>query len=217
MNIRCGFILAACFAVSAASAQFNTVSRYKSLYSVCVADSGMAGKVVNEQEMVPSLVETDTIGKRKEWIDRYMSVSYPLRNIEVTSGYGNRKDPFTGKKSCHNGIDLRAAHGEKAYAMMFGKVCKVGYDKRSGNYVTIRHGDFTVSYCHLSKPLVKKDEFVYAGTPVGLTGSTGRSTGPHLHITLKRGRKKINPGIMLDYVGTVRRKAIYRALSDSDL
>lgn len=208
MNIRCGFILAASLAVSATSAQFNTVSRYKSLYSVCVADSGMAGKVVNEQKMVPSLVETDTIGKRKEWTDRYMSVSYPLRNIEVTSDYGNRTDPFTGKKSCHKGIDLRAAYGEETYAMLFGKVCKVGYDKRSGNYVTIRHGDFTVSYCHLSKTLVKKGDTVYAGTPVGLTGSTGRSTGPHLHITLKRGRKKINPGIMLDYVGIIREESL---------
>lgn len=208
MNIRCGFILAACFAAMSTSAQFNTVARYRSLYSVCVADNEKTGKGVYEQKMVPSLVETDTIGKRKEWIDRYMSVSYPLRNIEVTSGYGNRTDPFTGKKSCHNGIDLRAVHGEEAYAMMFGKVCKVGYDKRSGNYVTIRHGDFTVSYCHLSKTLVKKGDTVYAGTPVGLTGSTGRSTGPHLHITLKRGRKKINPGIMLDYVGIIREESL---------
>lgn len=208
MNIICGFILAACFAASSASAQFNTVSRYRPLYRVCVADGEKIGKEVSEQKMVPSLVETDTIEKRKEWIDRYMSVSYPLRNIEVTSGYGNRTDPFTGKKSCHEGVDLRAAHGEEAYAMMFGKVCKVGSDKRSGNYVSIRHGDFTVSYCHLSEPLVRKDEFVYAGTPVGLTGSTGRSTGPHLHITLKRGRKKINPGIMLDYVGTIRKESL---------
>lgn len=97
MNIRCGFILAACFAAMSTSAQFNTVARYRSLYSVCVADNEKTGKGVYEQKMVPSLVETDTIGKRKEWIDRYMSVSYPLRNIEVTSGYGNRTDPFTGK------------------------------------------------------------------------------------------------------------------------
>lgn len=208
MNIRYGFILAVCFATSSASAQFNTVARYRPLYSVCVADSVKAGKEACEQKMVPSLVETGTMGKRKEWIDRYMSVSYPLRNIEVTSGYGNRTDPFTGKKSCHNGIDLRAVHGEEAYAMMFGKVCKVGFDKRSGNYVSVTHGDFTVSYCHLSESLVKKDDTVYAGTPVGLTGSTGRSTGLHLHITLKRGRKKINPGIMLDYVGTIRRESL---------
>lgn len=208
MNIRYSFILAACFATSSASAQFNTVSRYRLLYNVSVVDNKKAGKEACEQKMVPSLVETDTIGKRKEWIDRYTSVSYPLRNIEVTSGYGNRTDPFTGKKSCHKGIDLRAVHGEEAYAMMFGKVCKVGSDKRSGNYVTIRHGDFMVSYCHLSKTLVRKGEIVYAGTPVGLTGSTGRSTGPHLHITLKRGRKKINPGIMLDYVGIIREESL---------
>ncbi len=192
-----------------AFAQFNTVSTHRSLYAVeTVADSVMIGK---KQEMVPTRQREDTISdeyKRKEWTDRYMSVSYPLRKIEITSDYGNRKDPFTGKKSWHNGLDLRSSLGEEAYSMMFGQVIKVSSDKRSGKYVTLRHGDFTVSYCHLSEILVKKSQIVAAGEPVGLIGSTGRSTGPHLHLTLKRGRKKLHPGIMLDYVRTTRDEAI---------
>lgn len=192
-----------------AAAQFNTVSQHKTLYSVMtVSDSVKAGK---KQEMVPARQREDTISmedRKKEWTDRYMSVSYPLRKIEITSDYGNRVDPFTGKRSWHSGLDLRASKGDEAYAMMFGQVIKVGSDKRSGKYITLRHGDFTVSYCHLSEPLVKSGQIVSAGEPVGLTGSTGRSIGPHLHITLKRGSKKLHPRIMLDYIRIVRDDAL---------
>ena len=62
---------------------------------------------------------------------------------------------FTGKLSWHNGLDLRAKN-EPAYAMMDGFVEKVGYDNRSGNYVTLRHGNFYISYCHLSSIIVRK-------------------------------------------------------------
>lgn len=209
MKLKLILILALSASSLTASAQFNTVSHHKTLYSVMtVSDSIKAGK---KQEMVPPRQRVDTISmedRKKEWTDRYMSVSYPLRKIEITSDYGNRIDPFTGKRSWHSGLDLRASKGDAAYAMMFGLVIKVGSDKRSGKYVTLRHGDFSVSYCHLSKPLVKVGQIVYAGEPVGLTGSTGRSTGPHLHLTLKRGRKKLHPHIMLDYIRTVREDAL---------
>ena len=126
---------------------------------------------------------------RSHWIGCYMSVSYPLKKIIVTSPYGRRKDPFTGKRRSHNGLDLRARN-EEVYAMMPGKVVKVSSDKRSGKYVTIRHGDYIVSYCHLSKALVKKGVKVLPGEVVAISGNTGRSTGPHLHITTKYGKKR---------------------------
>ena len=69
--------------------------------------------------------------------------------------------------------------------MMHGEVIKVGKDKRSGLYVTLRHGDFTVSYCHLSRVLAAKGTVVRPRDAVGITGSTGRSTGEHLHVTCK--------------------------------
>lgn len=211
------FILALSVSSFIATAQFNTVSHHKALYYVkTISDSVTAGK---KQEMVPTRQREDTIGmedKKKEWTDRYMSVSYPLRKIEVISDYGERIDPFTGKKSRHNGLDLSASKGDEAYAMMFGQVIKVGSDKRSGKYVTLSHGDFTVSYCHLAEALVKEGQVVAAGEPVGLTGSTGRSTGPHLHLTLKRGRKKLHPRIMLDYIRTVREDALRGICSIND-
>ena len=107
---------------------------------------------------------------------RYKSVSYPLRQIRITSLYGYRKDPFTGKRKFHNGMDLHARNAE-VFSMMAGEVIKTGEDKLSGKYVTLRHGSITVSYCHLSRILAYKGQAVRAGDAVGITGSTGRSTG----------------------------------------
>ncbi len=92
------------------------------------------------------------------------------------------------------------ANYEPAYAMMQGEVIKVGRDKRSGLYVTLRHGDFTISYCHLSQSLVTKGTHVYPGTVIAMTGNSGRSTGPHLHLTLKKDGKNINPAILLNLI-----------------
>ncbi len=144
---------------------------------------------------------------RSHWIGCYMSVSYPLKKIIVTSPYGRRKDPLTGKRRSHNGLDLRARN-EEVYAMMPGKVVKVSSDKRSGKYVTIRHGDYIVSYCHLSKALVKKGAKVLPGEVVAISGNTGRSTGPHLHITTKYGKKHIDPAILLQLVKETREEAL---------
>ena len=129
---------------------------------------------------------------KKKWMDRYLSVSYPLRYIKVTSPYGYRKDPFTGKSKFHGGLDLRA-RGDEVMAMMEGVVVKVGQDKTSGKYVTLRHGRYTVSYCHLSKILIVKGAVVHPRDVVGITGSTGRSTGEHLHITCKLNGRSNQP------------------------
>ena len=137
--------------------------------------------------------------KQKQWISSYPSITYPLKSIKVTSPYGYRRDPFTGKLSWHNGLDLRAKN-EPAYAMMDGIVEKVGYDNRSGNYVTLRHGNYHVCYCHLSSIIVRKGESVYPGIIVGVTGNTGRSTGSHLHLTCKKDGKSINPAILLNLI-----------------
>ena len=137
-----------------------------------------------------------------EQTDRLPALVSPLRHISVTSPFGYRRDPFTKRKALHNGLDLRANY-EPAYAMMHGEVIKVGRDKRSGLYVTLRHGDFTVSYCHLSQSLVTQGSHVRPGTPIGIPGNSGsRSTGPHLHLTLKDTKKgrAIDPSILLNLI-----------------
>lgn len=92
----------------------------------------------------------------------------------------------------HNGIDLSARY-ENVYSMFPGTVVRVGQDGRSGKYVTVRTGNYTISYCHLSQQLVKESDFIVAGTTIAVSGNTGASTGPHLHITAKKMAKHSMP------------------------
>ena len=188
-----------CLAVSNAKAQFNTVSDNVCRYKVKKVEEKFllpANQPVDSIQANLLQQETDSVdSKQKQWISSYPSITYPLKSIKVTSPYGYRRDPFTGKLSWHNGLDLRAKN-EPAYAMMDGIVEKVGYDNRSGNYVTLRHGNFYISYCHLSSIIVRKGESVFPGIIVGVTGNTGRSTGSHLHLTCKKDGKSINPAIL---------------------
>ena len=188
-----------CLAVSNAKAQFNTISDNACRYKVKKVEEKFLPPANNQVDSVTAnlpLQETDSVdNKQKQWISGYPSITYPLKSIKVTSPYGYRRDPITGKQSWHNGLDLRAKN-EPAYAMMDGIVEKVGYDNRSGNYVTLRHGNYHVCYCHLSSIIVRKGEYVYPGIIVGVTGNTGRSTGSHLHLTCKKDGKSINPAIL---------------------
>ena len=192
-----------CLAVSSAKAQFNTVSNNVCRYKVRKVEEKLLFPTNNQVDSVTAnlpLQETDSMdSKQKQWISSYPSITYPLKSIKVTSPYGYRRDPFTGKLSWHNGLDLRAKN-EPAYAMMDGIVEKVGYNNRSGNYVTLRHGNYHVSYCHLSSIIVRKGEYVYPGIIVGVTGNSGRSTGSHLHITCKKDGKSFNPTILLKII-----------------
>ena len=192
-----------CLAVSSAKAQFNTVSNNVCRYKVRKVEEKFllpANQPVDSIQANLLQQETDSVdSKQKQWISGYPSITYPLKSIKVTSPYGYRCDPFTGKQSWHNGLDLRAKN-EPAYAMMDGIVEKIGYDNRSGNYVTLRHGNFYISYCHLSSIIVRKGEYVYPGIIVGVTGNTGRSTGNHLHLTCKKDGKSFNPAILLNLI-----------------
>lgn len=123
--------------------------------------------------------------QRERLLATYMSVSYPLVTIHITSHYGYRATPFTGRRTLHNGIDLRAANRSEVYAMLAGRVVSAGHDRASGNYLTIKSGFYIITYCHLSCILVRKNLAVAPCFLVALSGNTGRSTGLHLHISLK--------------------------------
>lgn len=146
-------------------------------------------------------------GSREYWIDRYLSVSYPLKSIKINSKFGTRKDPFTGQKAAHSGLDLQASY-EDVFAMFDGEVEKIGTDSRSGHYVTLRHGEYTISYCHLSKVTAHEGEQLIAGDIVAVSGNTGRSTGPHLHITCKYKGTVTDPYTLLLYIKEVREEAV---------
>lgn len=119
----------------------------------------------------------------------------PLANNPViTSPYGMRDDPFTGKRTMHYGIDYRASVGTDVFASQYGVVTKTGYSGGYGKYVVITHKNkYKTYYGHLSKISVKKNQFIQTGEKIAETGNTGRSTGPHLHFEIRYNNKPTNP------------------------
>ena len=119
-------------------------------------------------------------------LEKRLNICMPLDYITITSHYGYRQDPFTKCQRFHDGIDLRCGNG-LVYSMLPGRVAAVHHgDTGYGNYVILDHGSLRCLYGHLSEIYTREGSQVPAGAVVGLVGSTGRSTGPHLHIQLQR-------------------------------
>ena len=117
----------------------------------------------------------------------YSGLRYPLDRLHITSGYGMRLHPITGKREMHWGVDYSARPGTPVYAVAEGKVIVSGFDIYSGNKIAIRHKDKSSSwYLHLSSRGVRVGAHVNARQIIGRSGNTGRSTGPHLHFGFKK-------------------------------
>ncbi|MDD2362442.1 MAG: M23 family metallopeptidase [Oscillospiraceae bacterium] len=109
----------------------------------------------------------------------------PLESRKITSYFGYRKNPINREESFHQGLDIAAKTGEQISAMFFGVVKEVGQCSGYGNYIRIFHGNgIEVLYAHCSEILADKDAVIRAGEVVARIGSTGDSTGPHLHIEI---------------------------------
>jgi murein DD-endopeptidase MepM/ murein hydrolase activator NlpD len=117
----------------------------------------------------------------------------------ITSFYGNRRDPFNPSRwHFHNGIDIRGRTGTPVRAAMAGRVSSVGYDHILGNYVMIsHHSGYRTLYGHLSVIRTRTGAYVVQGERIGDVGSTGRSTGPHVHFTVYRNGNTVNPRTLL--------------------
>ncbi len=112
----------------------------------------------------------------------------------ITSKYGYRRDPFTGRYEFHDGVDIKAPWGTKVRATAEGRVIYAGWKSGYGKTVIIKHAyGFKTMYAHLSKIKVKKGQWVKSGEVIGLVGSTGRSTGSHVHYEVWRYSKRENP------------------------
>jgi len=121
-------------------------------------------------------------------------VGYPLASIHVSSPFGRRLDPFTGRWSNHQGVDYRARSGTPVYAVANGTVTAARYNGGYGNEVRIRHSSGMITlYAHLLSYSVRPGQTVKRGQIIGRVGSTGRSTGAHLHFGLMSGGRYINP------------------------
>ena len=112
----------------------------------------------------------------------------------VTSGFGPRVSPFTEKPTWHDGLDIGAAANAPVQASAQGRVTTVGFDPKLGNLVKVDHGfGIETLYGHLAKALVKEGQRVKRGEVVGLVGSTGLATGPHLHYMVKHNGQALDP------------------------
>ena len=125
----------------------------------------------------------------------YLPLGKPLEGVlHTTSPFGVRLDPFLGRLATHPGNDFRASLGEAVMATAAGKVVSAKYDGGYGNMVEIDHGDgLATRYAHLSEISVRVGQIVVAGTVVGHVGTTGRSTGPHLHYEVRIDGQPVDP------------------------
>ena len=117
---------------------------------------------------------------------------------KITDAYGYRIHPLSGTKKWHNGVDFAAGEGTAIYATKAGTVTSATYNEAYGNMVTINHGDgYSSLYGHMTNYIVSVGDTVSAGQTIGYVGSTGWSTGPHLHFTIYYNGSDVNP---LNYV-----------------
>ncbi len=123
----------------------------------------------------------------------------PLKSkFRWSSSYGKRIDPIAGVSSFHTGTDMACPTGTPIYAAMSGTIATAGVSRVYGNYVIIEHGNgYQTLYAHMSKIIATKGQWVSQGTKIGLVGSTGYSTGPHLHFTVYKNGKMIDPMTIL--------------------
>jgi hypothetical protein len=174
---------------------------------------GVPGKASNEDAMggpfvpMPGDVDLDTVRdgvelaavqiERLETLKETASglpLMTPMSRASITSRFGMRTDPFRRRPAMHTGIDFRAPSGEPAKATAPGKIISAGYNRGYGYMVEIDHGGgLTTRFAHLSKIVAKKGQSVARGDIIGRTGSTGRSTGPHLHYEIRVKGRAIDP------------------------
>ncbi len=123
----------------------------------------------------------------------------PLSKSILTSSFGYRVSPISGDWKFHSGLDLASPEGSSVFACKSGKVTAASYNSTYGNYIIILHANnMTSVYAHLSSIQVKKDEIVSSGQIIGKVGSTGTSTGPHLHFEVRFSGNPTDPGKLIN-------------------
>ena len=143
-----------------------------------------SSKKVVKQPVLPILSTSDSL--LLSILEKRLTICMPLDYLTVTSPYGYRQDPFTKCRRFHDGIDAIGVNGY-TYSMLPGRVSAVRHGNTGyGNYVVIDHGNLRCLYGHLREIYAKEGAMVQAGAVVGVVGSSGRSTGPHLHLQLQR-------------------------------
>ena len=147
------------------------------------------------KDMLSSLDDLAVLSK----IVSNLPLAKPIKNAEEQSVFGHRIDPFNGHMAFHSGLDMSAPAGSKIYSTADGVVSSAGRNGGYGNAIDIDHGfGITTRYGHLSQILVKEGQQVKKGEVIGIEGSTGRSTGLHLHYEVRYHDQALNPKRFLE-------------------
>ncbi len=145
----------------------------------------------------------ESLFRNRRLADETWLSGQPVHKGWVSSRYGVRTDPFTGRRTMHNGIDFAGKEGSDVLAVAAGVVTWTGRESGYGNMVEISHGDgFVTRYAHNKQNLVSPGDLVRKGEPIALIGSTGRSTGSHVHYEVYKHGRPVDPS---SYVHRTRR------------
>ena len=183
--------------------QYDFITRQISEVNKLLDSKGIPQTSQQSEVIVPKFNSPLEMGDNSEF-EKYLEefkrtisntpIGSPIEG-RITSSFGIRSNPFFGeKRESHKGLDISARHGSPVRCTADGKVVFAGYKGDYGKLVIISHGDdYETLYGHLSEILVKEGQEVKANTFIGKVGSTGRSSGPHLHYEIHKNDKKINP------------------------
>lgn len=155
----------------------------------------LAKTVANKTDEL-SFLESSFLEKRVN--ERLMPTTLPVKNAILGSAYGHRSDPIAGLRAMHEGIDFNAETGTPVVSAADGVVASASYHNEFGNLIDVDHGAGLLSrYAHLSRLDVKAGQIVKRGDLIGAVGSTGRSTGAHLHFEVRMFGAAQNPALFL--------------------
>jgi murein DD-endopeptidase MepM/ murein hydrolase activator NlpD len=155
------------------------------------------GAEINDREQKLSVLETLLMSRSLS--ERVMPSGRPVEDGWLSSKYGKRNDPFTGKQEFHKGLDFAGKKGSVVNVVGDGVVTWAGERSGYGDMVEVSHGNgYVTRYAHNQKHLVKVGDTVRKGQQIAQMGSTGRSTGPHVHFEVLRDGKTVNPAKYID-------------------
>lgn len=190
--VRTAFIavtaLVACAAAPASAAEED--GPYADVTSADIAPAAHATNDAGFSSLFSSWKKMDNVAQSSVFIPS----GRPVAKLSLTSNFGVRSDPFNGSTRMHKGIDIPGPTGTPIYATADGIVSRAGWASGYGNLVEISHGNgMETRYGHMSKLIVAANTHVRRGQLIGLMGSTGRSTGSHLHYEVRVAGNAVNP------------------------